>query len=220
MALVLVLLAGACSTHRTSSDGGHAPAPEEWKFDNLETIGGHPVAVVGEPRVVRTAAGPAVEFDGHDDALFFDRHPLEGVPEFTAEIVFRPDEGGPIEQRFWHMQEDGSDDRVLFETRVRGDTWFLDTFIESGGERFTLYAKQFRHPIGPWYHAAIVVDGEHMRHYVNGVEELSRPIDFVPPKRGRSSVGVRINEVSWFKGAVREIRITTRALPPQAFLEP
>jgi len=59
-----------------------------------------------------------------------------------------------------------------------------------------------------------------MRHYVNGDEELSTPIKYEPQKDGRTSIGVRINKVSWFKGAVRQIRVTPAVLSPRDFLRP
>ena len=51
-----------------------------------------------------------------------------------------------------------------------------------------------------------------MRSYVDGREELARPLTLVPLGTGRVSLGSRINRVSWFKGAIREVRFTPRAL--------
>jgi hypothetical protein len=41
----------------------------------------------------------------------------------------------------------------------------------------------------------------------------------MPEGKGRASVGVRINRVNYFKGAVREARFTRRALQPEEFLK-
>src|SRR5262245_47939516 len=49
-----------------------------WTFDRLDRIGGHQTTVVGEPRVIDAPVGKAIEFDGVDDAIFLDVHPLEG----------------------------------------------------------------------------------------------------------------------------------------------
>ena len=35
------------------------------------------------------------------------------------------------------------------------------------------------------------MDGKTMKHYVNGVEELTTPINFTPQKNGKTSLGVR-----------------------------
>ena len=67
------------------------------------------------------------------------------------------------------MQDDRSDSRVMFETRlVDNKFWFLDCLIKSGEERVALYTEQHLHEIGPWYHAAMVIEGKNFRHYVNG----------------------------------------------------
>jgi hypothetical protein len=52
----------------------------------------------------------------------------------------------------------------------------------------------------------------------NGDVEMSIPIEFTPLKPGHTSIGVRLNKVSWFKGAIRKIRITSKALSPEEFL--
>ena len=125
------LMLGAADTPR-------APRPEVWTFDRLDRIGGHPTTVLGHPRVIQTPLGKAVEFNGVDDALFVDVHPLVGAETFTWEVIFRPDRDGSPEQRFFHLQErdpkTGSDTatRLLFEIRVVGDRWCLDSFALSG----------------------------------------------------------------------------------------
>jgi hypothetical protein len=190
-----------------------------WRVDALDAIGGHPVTVLGTPRLVDVGDARAVELDGVDDGLELPVHPLAGAAAFTIEAVFRPDAGGEREQRFLHLQEEQSEDRVLLEIRIAGggDSWFLDTFVKSQDESYTLFAKGYEHPVGPWYHAALVVDGGEMRHYVDGKRELAREIDFRAQRAGRTSIGMRINRVSWFKGAIRELRFTPRALDPEEF---
>ena len=101
---------------------GAADDVEIWNFDRLDRIGGHPTTVMGDPRVVDTPVGKAIEFDGVDDALLVDVHPLAGAETFTWEAIFRPDGGRPA-QRWFHLQETGSEDRLLFEIRVVDDRW-------------------------------------------------------------------------------------------------
>jgi hypothetical protein len=195
--------------------------PVTWELNQLQRIGNRPVAVLGSPRLIDAAAGKAAEFDGKADGLFVDVNPLAGLKVFTAEIVFRPYADGAREQRFFHIQEDGTENRLLFETRMTDDgRWFLDTFIKSGEGNFTLFAERALHAVGPWYAAAVTVDGTTMRHYVNGVEELSTPIAYTPQGPGKASIGVRMNKVFWYRGAIRQIRITPRVLAPEAFLKP
>jgi len=190
-----------------------------WNLDTLAVIGGHAVTVEGDPKIVDTGSGNALEFDGIDDGIFLDIHPLEGLSTFTVEVIFKPYVDGATEQRFFHMQEEGSESRVMFETRlVNNEFWFLDTFIKSGEQNVTHYASAFQHPIGPWYHAAIVVDEDSFSHFVNGSLELSAELQFEAQQAGKTSLGVRINKVHWFKGAIKKVRFTPRALRPREFL--
>ena len=108
------------SIHFISGMGSTAPAFELWTFDRVDKIGGHTVKVEGNPRVIDTPRGKAIEFNGKNDALFLDVHPLAGAETFTWEVIFRPDADGAKEQRFFHLQEGNSDNRLLFETRRSG----------------------------------------------------------------------------------------------------
>lgn len=195
--------------------------PVVWSFDRLDEIGGHKTTIVGEPKVKQTAQSKDIEFDGVDDALFLDANPIQGWKEFTVEMIFRPDADGLKEQRFFHIQEEGSENRLLFETRLIADNrWFLDTFIKSGEGNYTLFAEKSPHALGRWHHAALVMDGKTMRHYVDGVEELSMPISFQPFGAGKTSIGVRFNKVHWYKGAIRQVKFTPGVLSPKEFTRP
>jgi hypothetical protein len=54
---------------------------------------------------------------------------------------------------------------------------------------------------------------------VNGKKELEGSVIFSPVKGGKTSIGVRQNEVSWFKGAVYSVRFTDNALTPDEFMD-
>jgi len=193
---------------------------ETWEFNQLEMLGQHKTTAIGSPRLIETPEGKAIEFDGKEDALFIDANPLAGLKEFTVEVIFQPYADGAKEQRFFHFQEEGSENRLLFETRLTGDgRWFLDSYIKSGAADVTLFAKESLHAIGPWYHAAVVVDGKTMRHFVNGKEELNAEIEFHPLRQGRTSLGVRINKLFWYRGAIRKVRITPQPLTPKEFMQ-
>jgi Concanavalin A-like lectin/glucanases superfamily len=189
-----------------------------WTIDNVKAIGGKHVSVIGDPQVIKLPNGKAILFDGVDDGILVDTNPLAGAKAFTVEAVFRPDAGGNPEQRWFHIQETGSDDRILLETRLVGNEWFLDTFIKAGPNSRPLFAENFKHPLGPWYHVALVYDGMTMRHYVDGKEELSGALTIEPLTAGSTSMGVRMNRVFWFKGAIRKARFTPRALSPKEFM--
>jgi hypothetical protein len=190
-------------------------------LDDPRSVGGRRAVVRGDPRPIAAPWGAAIAFDCVDDALRVDLHPLEGAREFTVEAWVRPDPGGPAEQRFLHLQESASEDRVLFETRLRPDgRWFLDTFVKTQDRGHTLFAKRHLHETGRWYHVALVVGGGRMRHFVDGELELERPIDFRPQGPGTTSIGMRLNDVSPFKGAIGRIRFTHRMLESAEFQRP
>ena len=65
---------------------------------------------------------------------------------------------------------------------------------------------------------AAVYDGKVFRNHVNGVQDGSAAVDLPPQGPGRTSIGVRINLVYYFKGAIHSARFTRRALQPAAFL--
>jgi hypothetical protein len=195
-----------------------APDSVTWKLDNVRDIGGHPAKVLGHPKTIDTPAGKAVAFNGVDDALLVGVHPLAGAEKFTWEVIFRPDPGGRREQRFFHLQEEGTQTRLLFEIRVAGDQWYLDSFALSRGVGKALMNPERLHPLGVWHAVAAVYDGKQFRNYVDGQLEGSAEVKLATQGAGRSSIGVRINLVDYFKGAILETRFTKRALAVDEFL--
>jgi Concanavalin A-like lectin/glucanases superfamily len=212
-------LAVVACIHLIAGMGSTAPPFELWTFDRVDRIGGHPAKAEGNPRVIDTPQGKAVEFNGKNDALFLDVHPLAGAETFTWEVIFRPDADGAKEQRFFHLQEQGTENRLLFETRLIDGKWYLDSFAKSGDANQALMNRQKLHPCGAWYHVAMVYDGREFRNYVDGVQEGAAVLQLAPQGPGRTSVGVRINRVDYFKGAIRVSRMSRRALSPAEFLK-
>lgn len=199
------------------------PSQEVWTFDRIDRIGGHPTTVLGHPRVIDTPLGKAVEFNGVDDGVQIDVHPLAGAETYTWEAVFRPD-GGNAEQRWFHLEENpatgvDADNRMLFEIRVVDGKWCLDAFNHTAPNQKALLNRQHLHELGNWYHVAAVYDGHEFRSYIDGVEDGAAEVQLAAQGPGRSSIGVRINRVFYFKGAVRLARFTRRALAPAEFLK-
>jgi len=228
-------------------DASTPPDSVVWQIDNLQTIGGfghapYPIKVVGAPVVIDTPAGKAVQFGGVRDALFVTVQPVNGFKQWTAEVIFRPDAGGAGTQRWFHMQGPGGD-RVIFELRLdaAAKKWFLVSFVQ-GGSCGRLFAVAFPHPVGAWYHVAIVIDGTTMKHYVNGMYENAGecggcsgegctpatapntkapfPLNYAGIGPGGTSIGTRYTMNAFLKGAVRLARFTPRALTPMEFIQP
>jgi hypothetical protein len=59
-----------------------------------------------------------------------------------------------------------------------------------------------------------------MRHFVDGVEDANGTVTVPVFGAGKMSLGVRQNLVNWFKGCIREVRITATALPPAQLQKP
>lgn len=221
-----VLLGAAAGLVVGPAAAAAKPSTIVWTFDRLDSIGGEITHVEGAPSVIDTPLGKAVLFDGVDDALFIDRHPLAGAATFTFEALIRPD-GGDFAQRWFHLASDEpvpapatpANTRFLFELRVVGDQWHLDAFVNGPGYKQTLVFPDKLYPIGRWHHVAQTYDGQTYRAYVNGQLQGEARIAFTPQGPGRASVGVRMNRMNYFKGAIRQARFTPRALSPEAFLK-
>jgi hypothetical protein len=196
---------------------GALRAGEIWRLDNLEKLGGHAVTLEGAPRVTEMDGSKAVVFDGAKDGFFLSAIPIKGAKTFTIEILFWPAEGGPAEQRFVHLQDEGGA-RAMIETRLDGKgKWWLDTFLLPAGTQrgVALIDAKLVHPTNQWHWAALTYDGKMMTHYVNGVKELEGAPAMTPFGEGKTSLGVRQNKVHWFKGAIREVRFHAEALAPE-----
>jgi hypothetical protein len=227
---VLVLLAAAMPVLHAADA---KPKQITWTFDRLENIGGVKTTVEGHPKVIDSPVGKAVEFDGVGDSLLIEQHPLAGAETFTFEAIFRPD-GGANQQRWFHLAEvdpktglatsaekttTETNSRFLFEIRVVNENqWYLDAFINGPGYNKALAFTNKVYPIGKWYHVAQVFDGKMYRSYVNGELQGEGEVAYKPQGPGRASVGVRMNKVNYFHGAVAKARFTPRALPVSEFM--
>ncbi len=196
-----------------------ASAPVVWRVDNVSAIGGNSVTRLGSPQVVQTDRGPAVSFNGRTDGLILDVNPLVGLSRFTVEVLFSPDVDGPEEQRFLHMQESTSENRALLELRQqKGGAWSLDAYLRYDEAQRTLIDRSLTHSAGEWHVATMTFDGRTVADFVDGKRELSGEVAFRPLAAGRTSIGVRQNQISWFKGRIHTIRITPDVLTPDRFL--
>jgi hypothetical protein len=218
-AMALGALGGSLAAARDAQTP-KPPTQTIWPIDRLDRIGGHPVELIGAPRVVETSAGPAVEFDGARDGLIVAANPIAGLRAFTIEALIEPAPDGQEEQRFLHIQESDTENRALLEIRVLpGAGWVLDSYLRHGDTGLTLIDRGRVHPASRWYAVALTFDGKTMTHYVNGGTQGSGFVTFPAMAPGRTSIGVRQNLVSHFKGRIRLVRFTTRALAPDSLLE-
>jgi len=231
----ILALVALITSPGASAIAAQTPGQTIWTFDRLDSIGGVKTTVEGNPTIVETPLGKAIEFDGVDDAVWIEAHPLAGAARFTFEAIFRPD-GGAFEQRWFHLAErdpqtgllagaehaktgQDANPRFLFELRMVDNSWYLDAFVNGPGYNQALMFKDKLHPAGQWYHVAQTYDGTLFRSYVNGVLQGEAEIAFAPQGAGAASLGTRINRRNYFKGAIRQARFTPRALTPDQFLK-
>lgn len=193
-----------------------------WTFDTLSAIGGHPTTIEGAPQLIDTPAGKVILTDGVSDVVYVADHPLAGATHFTIEAVFRPD-GGAFEQRWLHLAEadavngDAQSPRTLFEIRVVENAWYLDAFTTGPGYNSALVVPEKTFPVGRWYAVQQSFDGKIYRSFVNGALQAEAELAYKPQGQGRTSIGMRINKATPFRGAIHSARFTPRALAPEDF---
>jgi hypothetical protein len=203
-----------------------ASAQEFWRFDRTASLGGHPTHILGHPEVIDTTIGRAIAFNGVDDGLFVDVHPLAGAAAWTWEMIFRPDADGKPEQRIFHLQsvdpvtgQDIANERMLFEIRIRDGQWCLDSFATAAGQSRTLLNCDKMHPFGSWYRVTAVYDGKSLRNYVGDEMQGQGDLQMPAQRPGRASAGTRIDKRDFYKGAIYAARFTRSALPVEDFLK-
>jgi hypothetical protein len=205
-----VAVALAAGSLRGAAAEGAPPASLVWSLDNLKSIGGQAALVLGAPQV--TPGEPGIRFNGSDDGLILPVNPLAGFRAFTIEALIRPEAGGAPEQRFLHL-EDEHGNRATMEIRLTADgRWALDTFLLCGDSRRALLDRTRLHPAGRWTWVALRYDGQRMTSFVDAIQELEGVVNVTPFAAGRTALGVRLNQVYWFKGAIQEVRFHARAL--------
>jgi hypothetical protein len=210
-----------------------------WRFDNLTKVGETQVTSVGTPQVVDTSIGKAIHFEGHGnadssnpqsgnpsgDALFLNAAPLSGDATYTFEVIFRPSSKGAPAQRFFHMQDNNSQSRRMFEIRIVNKQWCLDTVgidvghgPEQHGVALVCDAAHL-HPLDRWYAVAATYDGKTLRGYVDGEPQGEINVMLAPLPPGTTSVGTRIDKRDFFTGDIYSARFTPSVLSAADFLK-
>ncbi len=190
---------------------------KEWTIADLLHQKSNSIEISGKPQIVSSPYGDAVTFNGIDDAFFLNELPLKSLQEFTVEMIFKPELNGVFEQRILHIGE-STKDRMLLEIRAIGSNWYFDGYAASGTNKKALIDEKLIHPLEQWYHVAFVVTPKSLTTFVNGKQELQEDFSFLPIESGQTSIGVRMNKVCWFKGAIYKIRITPKQIEPNHFM--
>jgi hypothetical protein len=189
----------------------------EWKLSELLAVKSFNLTTSGNPATINSLKGEATQFNGIDDGVFIDANPISGLSQFTVEMIIYPESGGQFEQRFLHCGFSQSD-RMLLELRSTDDKqWYFDAFIATGESSLALIDKEKLHPSDEWHHVAFVIDNGNISSYVNGIKEVEGKMNLTPIQGGQTSLGVRQNKISWFKGTIYSLKITPAVLQPEQF---
>jgi hypothetical protein len=198
---------------------------ELWDISSLEMIGGHDVTSFGDPQVVSTEIGNAVQFDGEGDRLLVDFNPIMDAKEFTVELVFKPDACYPnnTDPRFVHIQDpdDPDNKRLMIELRVNANNQcYVDGYLRTDAGSLPLIDESLVHPTEVWQHVAITYKDSTFTTYFNGTEELSGTIHHaftVVNILGKTSLGARMNEIKYYSGLLKTLKVTHAKLEPEDF---
>ncbi|WP_299987441.1 LamG-like jellyroll fold domain-containing protein [uncultured Pontibacter sp.] len=187
-----------------------------WQVNSLTSIAGHQPTVWGSPEVINAGEhGLAIAFDGIDDGLLINSNPIAGAEEFEIEVEFKPFAGYPenVEQRFLHIQDPANPDRrILIELRLNNrQQWYADFFMRTENAALTLIDSTKTHPVNEWATIKLHYSKGQMKGFVNGFEEVSGEITYLPISPSAStSIGTRMDKRSWFKGAIKTVRFSTK----------
>jgi hypothetical protein len=183
---------------------------EVWQLKSLKSIAGYKTTVIGFPKVVKEGKEKSVAFDGEDDGLLVDFNPIAGKDEFTIEVTFKPYAAFPknVEQRFLHIQDpENPNRRILIELRLNDkQQWYADFFMRTDSASLTLIDATKTHPVNEWATITLTYKNKQMTGFVNGVEEISGTIEYMPiSSSAKTSIGTRMDRRSWFKGEIKTI---------------
>lgn len=182
-----------------------------WKIDSVEEMGGFPVVISGEPVIIYSHGGEVAEFDGIDDGLLLKSNPVSAWKNFLIDVEIKPYPGFPenIEQRFLHIQDPENEDRrILIELRLNeNNEWYGDWFVKTENESLTLVDPTQTHPVNEWATISLKYEEGVLTGLVNGKLQVQGKINYLSAGPSAfTSIGTRMDQRSWFKGAIREIR--------------
>jgi hypothetical protein len=208
-----------------SVKGNDSIYSEIWDIDNRTEINGHKVTFTGNPAVIETELGNALYFNGVKDKILVNSNPIGNASEFTVEMVFKADPAYStnFDPRFLHIQDnsDPLQKRVMMELRINSSNrCYLDGFMKTDVANLTLIDEKLTHPTAAWHHVAITYANDTLTTWFNGKKELSGFVPFglalINPI-GQTSIGGRMNDRNYYKGLIRALKITRKAIDPSNF---
>ena len=117
-----------------------------------------------------------------------------------------------------YVQDNGSYERGFFlgvvDGRIGG---YIATVRDGGSPRYDWISWDNYFELGRWYHIAFTYDGANMKLYIDGtlVRKSTQAYgDIAYPEQSTFAIGAFMddNELEHIKGAIREVRLYSRAL--------
>ena len=206
-----------------------------WNLDRLDSIGGCLTTILPNktnglaselPIIINTDHRKAAYFNGTNDGFLVKGNPLGKAVTWTLEVIFKPDSSSNpnnLEQRFLHIaQNSTASARLLLEIRLlKNQKWALDLYLANSKSNLVLLDTVHEatlHTSNQWHHVAVVYENPRVATYIDGVKELSDTVPFQALLNAQTSIGARQDPRSWFKGTIKLIKSTPRALMPSEFL--
>lgn len=201
-----------------------------WTIDNLTTIGGYNVTTYGKPKMISTEYGNVLEFNasavsapatGTGDRIQIKGNPLgTSSSEFTIEMIFMPyATTTDFAPRIFHLcrPDSMSGPRVMTMEIRSTSTWTTDFYIKSVTGSGVMGTTSY--PTGRWMHMAMTYKNGVLKGYVNRAADVSYTGNLYTGMSATAevSLGGRMNNVNYFKGAIRKLIFTPIALDPSQF---
>lgn len=201
-----------------------------WNIDNLTSISGNQVISFGNPKIITTELGNALEFNATavtaPGTNAGDRIQIKGNPlgtsnsEFTIEMIFKPyTTATDFAPRIFHIcrPDSMSGPRVMTMEIRSKSVWTTDFYIKSVTGSGIMGTTTY--PTNQWMHMAMTYKNGVVKGYVNGVLDVtySGTMFTGMPPTAEVSLGGRMNNVNYFKGAIRKLIFTPTALNPSEF---
>lgn len=186
----------------------------DWFADQLLSSENKSIEIIGNPALYKESNGSSVYFDGIKDCLIVPNIPIQGATQFSINVLIKPTELKASAPRFLHA-EDANQNRVTIEMRTTKEGyWYLDAFLKNGlsNKGLTLIDSTRLHPVNKWYSITLTYNGKEMITYVDGKPEGKGLISFPPMGAGKTSLGMRLNQIYPFKGFISEVQFYPEAL--------
>jgi hypothetical protein len=117
--------------------------------------------------------------------------------------------------------DDPEEKRVMIELRVDANNMcYMDGFMKTDAGSLPLKDETLVHPTEVWQHVAITYKDSTLTTYFNGVEELSGTLHYanaIVNTIGKTSIGARMNEVKFYSGLIKTLKVTHARLAPEDF---